>query len=83
VGVMDRMTSALLWCSGFLMALALVLIVWGNDGGSTTEVGLLNGTPVHATAKTCDTMYHAEWVARGTPAHAGIVSSIKATDCPW
>jgi len=39
--------------------------------------------PVPATDTQCDSMYHAEWIARGTPAHEGIVSSIIDSKCPW
>jgi len=62
----------------------LTLIVTRNDAGSLMEVGLLQGTPVQvATDKQCDAMYHAEWIARHTPAHKGIVQSIKRASCPW
>ena len=39
--------------------------------------------PHVATAEQCDAMYHAEWVSRHTPAHRGIVLSIKDASCPW
>ena len=68
-----------------LCTLLLVVLVWGNDKGSTVEVSLLQGTPSHsvATDKQCDAMYHAEYIARHTPAHRGIVQSIKRASCPW
>ena len=64
-----------------LLLVVLVVVVWGNDKGSATEVGLLQGTP--ATNAQCDAMYNAEWIARHTPAHKGIVQSIKRASCPW
>jgi preprotein translocase subunit SecG len=66
------------------LALVLAFIVNANDKGSTVEVSLLQGTPVHvATDKQCDSMYHAEYIARHTPAHAGIVDAIILASCPW
>jgi len=39
--------------------------------------------PSIASDTQCDSMYHAEWIARGTAAHEGIVSSIIDSKCPW
>jgi hypothetical protein len=39
--------------------------------------------PSIASDTQCDSMYHAELVARGTAAHDGIVSSIIDSKCPW
>lgn len=64
-----------------LCTLLLVVLVWGNDKGSTVEVSLLQGT--YASDAQCDAMYHAEYIARHTPAHRGIVQSIKRASCPW
>jgi hypothetical protein len=64
-----------------LLAVVLLWQVWGSDAGSATEVRLLQGTP--ASNAQCDAMYHAEYIARHTPAHRGIVQSIKRASCPW
>jgi hypothetical protein len=87
VGSMSRMSTALLWVAAIFL-IPLTIIVVGNDMGSRIEVPMLNGTPVQATPThvsdiVCDTMYHAEWIARHTPAHSAIVDAIKTTDCPW
>jgi hypothetical protein len=63
------------------LMIALLGMAWTSDAGATTEVGLLNGT--HASNAQCDAMYHAEYIARHTPAHRGIVQSIKRASCPW
>jgi hypothetical protein len=39
--------------------------------------------PSIASDTQCDSMYDAELVSRGTAAHAGIVSSIIDSKCPW
>ena len=43
-GVDDRMTAALAWVGLIFIVLLIALAVISNDGGSVTEVCLLEGT---------------------------------------
>lgn len=64
-----------------LVAIILVLIGWIVVDAHTAMYP--RPLPPVATAEQCDAMYHAEWVARNTPAHRGIVTSITSASCPW
>ncbi len=80
---MDRMGTALLWVAGIMVAVALAVVVVGNDGGSATEVALLEGVPVEATSAECDALYHAIWKVKQEPSHSTLISIAKSLDCPF
>jgi hypothetical protein len=79
---MDRMGTALLWVAGIMVAVALAVVVVGNDGGSATEVAFLEGTPAQATSAECDAMYHAIWRVQEEPSHSTLVSITLDMGCP-
>ena len=81
---MDRMGAALLWVAGIMVAVALAVVVVGNDGGSLTEIASLQGTlaRTHATDAQCDAMYHAIWKVKQEPSHSTLISLAIQLDCP-
>jgi hypothetical protein len=81
---MDRMSTALL-CIAAIVLLPLTLVVLLNDGGSHTEVSMLNGERVvaRATALECDALYHAIWKVKQEPSHSTLVSIANQLDCPF
>lgn len=82
---MDRMGTALLWVSGIFLAVLLGFIVWGNDKGGTTEIGLLQGSlaRTHATDAQCDALYHAIWKVKQEPSHSTLINLAVSLDCPF
>lgn len=80
---MNRMIAAILALGA--MFVILLFIVAGNDKGSATEVGLLQGTlaRTHATDAECDAMYHAIWKVKQEPSHSTLIDIAKGLDCPF
>jgi hypothetical protein len=84
---MDRMTTALLWAAALVVGAFLTIMVVGNDEGSTTEVGMLNGggmaaALVRGTDSECDALYHAIWKVKQEPSHSTLISLAIQLDCP-
>jgi hypothetical protein len=62
--------------------LVLLVVTTLNDGGSATEVALLEGVPVEATSAECDALYHAIWKVKQEPSHSTLVSIALDMGCP-